>query len=73
MPPYITAEKSEEMQDMYAHMTKETAEGNLQKIEDILTKPITDAGTKKALVEQIDNAKAALASGDEERAITITE
>jgi hypothetical protein len=73
MAPYIMAEKSQGMQDMYTRMIKETAEGSLQKIEDILAKPTTDAGTKKALVEQIDNAKAALASGDEERAITITE
>jgi hypothetical protein len=50
----------------------DTAATDIQKIEDILAKPTTDAGTKTALTEQVDKAKAALASGDEKQAVAIT-
>ncbi|MCL6293250.1 hypothetical protein [Streptomyces sp. 43Y-GA-1] len=54
-------------------MSRELAELNLQKINDAMaTAGATSEGLDKALTEHVDEAKAAVASGDYRKAVSIT-
>ncbi|MEU2415110.1 MULTISPECIES: hypothetical protein [Streptomyces] len=53
--------------------SRELAELNFQKIDDSMaTAGVTSEGLDKALTEHVDEAKAAMASGDYQKAIAIT-